>query len=120
MSKTKFRCAAVISTVLTCALLLAVASQAPSTLRMTVDQGRDEVHAGGIITGVADDDGGMVEVRMYIDGELVEEDIVMEDGQNDFAFDVPEDAEGKLVTIQAVTPEGDTVERTFRVRPKRV
>ena len=118
MSKTMLVCA--VSLLLAGVLMFVVADELAGTLTLTVDRGEENVVAGGSIGGLAGEaTGSYVSVAMYIDGVLVAEDEVMEGSHNEFEFDIPDDAAGKILTIQAVNGDGNMVEKTYRVRPSR-
>ena len=104
MSKSMLVCAA--SLLLAGVLVLVVADELAGSLTLTVDRNEEAVFADGTIGGLAGEaTGGFVSVTMYIDGTAVEEDEVMDGSHNEFDFDIPADAAGKTLTIQAVRPQ---------------
>ena len=121
MSKPKLRRAIATILVLSGVLMFAVADGSSGSLTLTLDRGAEGIQAGEPVGGVADDpECEIVEVRMYVDGVLVETDETMEGpGHNEFEFVIPADAGGKTVTIEALNSHGDVLRESYRVRPAR-
>lgn len=75
-----------------------------------IDLSNDDPVAGEKMTGVASEDGATwIKVKIFIDGQLVFEDDVMEGDLNEFGYDVPEDAKGKHLKIVVTSSKGSRV-----------
>ena len=112
-----FRSILVLSLVVAGVLVLAYASTVSGTLVLTMNTPATGVFAGDSISGSASDiTADIVEVRMYIDGVLVDEDVTLTNGHNNFDFAIPSDAAGKELKIVATNDKGDVIVKKYTVR----
>lgn len=97
------------------ALLFTLANEGAST-DITINGGPRSIKAGEAMGGIASQDGAeWVKVRIYLDGELIEEDELMEGELNEFGVDIPADAAGKTLRIEVETSRGGYRERSYPV-----
>jgi hypothetical protein len=118
MMRHPFRSAFAVSLALAAGVaVFAIAAGSGGTLIMTIYTPATAVCAGGTISGIATDPAAeVVEVKMYIDGVLVAEDLQMDGDSNEFDFAIPPDAAGKELKIVATSNLGNEVVRKFTVR----
>ena len=75
-----------------------------------------EIREGESISGIGSEDGAsLVTIKIYIDGELVFEDDIMEGELNEFEYEIPEGSKGKTIRVTAESSTGGYAEKTGKI-----